>query len=201
MGRPLFLILLLSAIGCPNTNQGGFAAVPDGDDDDSTLGDDDDAVGDDDDSAFFDPCGEFTVSADAPPTIDHGGPVGTRAYEFPASCSTFGDLQEFFGGWVDGLGTGLDVSATFAGSPWPTLQDAVGQVLPVDQLTPFTAELDLGNGERYLAPEGLGLLFVAALEPDVSWQACFAGHGGVWTREGGEDTVTVPDPLHMVCVE
>ena len=202
----LALVLLLCLPGCADRERSAFSSVPDrddddvGDDDDATAPGDDDDVGDDDDATDPDPCGAYTVSPEAPPVIDHGGSVGTLSYLFPAGCGTFGAMQELFGGWVDGAGNGLDVSATLADTPFGTLEDLVGRALPVDQVTPFVAELDLGT-TRFLAPEDLGGVYLSTLVDGERWQACFYGHGGTWIEEDGDASVSVPDPLQFVCVQ
>ncbi len=199
----LFLAFLLVA-GCADPERRGFSTVPDGDDDDAVFGDDDDttATGDDDTAAddddAVDPCGPYTVSAESPPVIEHGGDLGTIAWLFPAGCSTSEDLRELFGGWVDLSGNGLDVSATLPGVQ--TMADAPGRAFAVGEVEPFVAELDLGT-KRYLPPPGLGGVFVSTLVDGQSWQACFYGHTGTWTEEGGTATVQVPDPLQFVCEE
>ena len=204
MRRAALLVLLMTLAGCADAARPSFPPVADPDDDDSTApddddaGDDDDSTAPDDDDATFDPCGEFTSSADAPPVIDHGGDVGTIAYQFQAACSTSGMLRELFGGWVDPVGNGLDVGATFPDEG--ILGEAEGRVFPVTELEAFVAELDLGE-KRYLPPTGLGGVYVATFVDGTSWQACFYGHLGVWTEEGGTATALVPDPLQFVCSE
>ena len=200
----LLLPILILLAGCPDPERPSFPSVPDGDDDDvvgdddDSTGDDDDSTGDDDDATDPDPCGEFLVSADAPPVWDHGGDVGEVTWLFPAGCGTAGEMQELFGGWVDGDGNGLDVSATLAGSLYGTMEEAVGRMMPVDAVEPFVAELDLGN-RRFLPPTEMGGVYIAYFEDNVRWEACFYGHGGTWTEEEGTATVEVPDPLQFVC--
>ncbi len=201
VGLAVFLLLLA---GCPNTERSGFPSTPDPDDDDTPADDDDDAaddddLGDDDDVVGSDPCGEFVVTADAPPLLDHGGDVGTIDWVFTASCSTYGELSELFGGWVDSSGNGLDVSASLL-STGGTMADAVGQALRVEELDSFVAELDFGT-TRFLPPPDLGSVYISSFEEGVSWQACYFGHGEVWTEEGGEATANVPDPLQFLCEE